>query len=201
MLLKGWLRFTGPGFDCTVRYNTRGFPPVFRFMQSLRDQLLRGARSVGPGPATTFGASLDIKFTNALARELDSGEMVVMQVFQPPRQVRSRSWLMLRRRTIAGDLLALTGRRLLSITDRERGYYSRFGSIASYAPLDAVVGMGLTTGKDGDTLRVELNNGPVWLVPMAFESRDVRQRIAEDFAAALEIQKKRNGAGRTEIGR
>jgi hypothetical protein len=188
MLLKGWLRFTGPGFDCTVRYNTRGFPPVFRFMQSLRDQLLRGARSVGPGPATTFGASLDIKFTNALARELDSGEMVVMQVFQPPRQVRSRSWLMLRRRTIAGDLLALTGRRLLSITDRERGYYSRFGSIVSYAPLDAVVSIGL-------------NNGSTWLVPMEFESRDVRQRIAKDFAAALEIQKRRNGAGLPEIRR
>ena len=93
MLLKGWLRFAGPGFDCTVRYNTRGFPPVFRFMQSFRDQLLRGPSGAGPWPATAASvelpeasevpllASLDIKFTNALARELDTGEIVVMQIF------------------------------------------------------------------------------------------------------------------------
>ena len=29
LLLKGWLRFSGPGFDSTIRYNTRGFPPVY----------------------------------------------------------------------------------------------------------------------------------------------------------------------------
>ena len=43
MLLKGWLRFTGSGFDYTVRYNTRGFRSVFRFMRRFRDELLRGA--------------------------------------------------------------------------------------------------------------------------------------------------------------
>ena len=34
MLLKGWLRFTGCGFDCTVPYNTRGFPAVFALLQA-----------------------------------------------------------------------------------------------------------------------------------------------------------------------
>jgi hypothetical protein len=205
MLLKGWLRFTGPGFDCTVRYNTRGLPPVFRFMQRIRGQLLRGISGAGPWPATEPN-SLDIKFTNALARELDSGETVVVQVFQPPREVRSGSWLLSRRRPMAGDLLALTSRRLLWITDRERGYYSRFGSIASYAPLDAVASIGLTSGRGGDVLQVDLNSGSAWQLPMASESREGRQRIAEDFAAGLQCQKQQieergNGAGRTEIRR
>jgi hypothetical protein len=214
MLLKGWLRFTGPGFDCTIRYNTRGFPPVHGFMRCFRDRLPRDPSGAGPWPATTaallgppetsegpLGTSLDIKFTNALARELDSGEIVVMQVFQPPREERSRSWLLLRRRAIAGDLLALTGRRLLWITDRERGYYSRFGSIASYAPFDAVASIGLTSGGGGDMLQVDLNSGSAWQIPMTSESREGRRRIAEDFAAAMEIQKRRNEAGRKEIRR
>jgi hypothetical protein len=200
MLLKGWLRFIGPGFDCTVRYNTRGFPPVFRFMQRFREQLLRDAR-LHEMSAVQFGASLDIKFTNALARELDSGEIVVMQVFQPPKEVRSRRWLLPRQRWISGDLLAVTGRRLLWITDRERGYYSRFGSIASYAPFDAVLSIGLTSCRGGDFLQVDLKSGSAWPLPMASESREGRQRIAEAFAAALEIRKKGDEASRTEIRR
>ena len=184
-------------------------------MQSFRDQLLRGPSGAGPWPATAASVelpeasevplldSLDIKFTNALARELDTGEIVVMQIFQPPKELRSGSWLLSRRRSIAGDLLALTGRRLLWITDRERGYYSRFGSIASYAPIDAVVSIGLTSGRGGDMLQVDLNSGSAWQFPMASESREGRRRIADGFAATLQVQKlqvhkRRNGATRTE---
>jgi hypothetical protein len=200
MLLKGWLRFTGPGFDCTVRYNTRGFPPVFRFMQRFRAKLLRGAQ-----PHVTsqvgFGRGLDIKFINALAAELDAAETVPMQVFQPPREVKSGRWLLPRRRLIAGDLLALTDRRLLWITDRDGGSYSRFGSIATYAPFDAVLRIGLTSGRGGDLLQVDLNSGSTWRLPMASESREERRQIAEDFAAALGVQKKRDEASRTEIRR
>jgi hypothetical protein len=199
MLLKGWLRFTGPGFDYTVRYNTRGFPPVLRFMGHLQDKLLRGARTRVNSEAHP-GVGLDIKFGNALALELDSGEIVLMHVFQPPRQVRSRGWLLPSRHWIAGDLLALTDRRLLWITDRERGSYSRYGSIASYAPFGAVRSIGLTSGRSGHILQVNLN-GSAWRIPIIAESRWDCQRVAEEFAAALEIQKGRNEASRTELGR
>jgi hypothetical protein len=187
MLLKGWLRFNGLGFDCTVRYNTRGLPPVFRFMKRLRAKLLGGAQPHGTS-VVRFGARLDIKFANALAAELDSAETLLMQVFQPP-EVRRGRWLLPRRRMIAGDLLALTDRRVLWITDRDGGSYSRFGSIASYAPFDAVASIGVTSGQRGDMLQVDLKSGSRWRLPMASESREERQRIAHDFAAALEIQK------------
>jgi hypothetical protein len=219
MLLRGWLRFTGSGFDCTVRYNTRGLPPVLQFMQSFRAKLLGGARPPHETPVVQFGASLDIKFANALQcaiglpacrrptcaapgaahfpRSMNddvspsgcSAETVLMQIFQPPREVRPGRWLLSRRRRIAGDLLALTDRRLLWITDRDRGSYSRFGSIASYAPFDAVASIGVTSGRTGDMLQVDLKSGTAWQLPMASESREERQRIAYDFAAALEIQK------------
>jgi len=200
MLLKGWLRFTGSGFDYTIRYNTRGFGSVFRFMQRFRNNLLsgtepRGTRKIHPS------AGLDIKFANALEREMDIGETILMQVFQAPREATSRSCLFPRRRWIAGDLLALTSRRLLWITDRERGYYSRYGSIASYAPFDAVRNIGLTAGRGGHALQVELKSGSEWRIPVAAESRQNFERVAVEFAAALEIQKGRNGASHTEAHR
>jgi hypothetical protein len=200
MLLKGWLRFTGSGFDDTIRYNTRGFGSVFRFMQRFRNRLLpgtepRGTRKIRPS------AGLDLKFANALEREMDIGETILMQIFQAPLEVTSRSWLIPRRRWIAGDLLALTSRRLLWITDRERGYYSRYGSIVSYARFDAVLSFGLRSGRGGHILQVYLNGGSTWRIPIAFESQSDSQRLAEDFAAALEIQKRRNEASRTEAYR
>jgi len=188
MLLKGWLRFTGCGFDCTVPYNTRGFPAVFRFMRRFRDSLLGGA----PEPETAAAdadAGLDIKFGNALARELDSGEAVLTQAYEPPREARSKTWLIPRRHWFAGDLLALTARRLLWITDREKGAYAPFGSIASYAPLAAVRSIGLTPGRRGQVLQVELNGGCAWQVRIACDSRIDWQRAAEDFTASLGIQR------------
>ena len=200
MLLKGWLRFVGSGFDYTLRYNTRGFPAVFRFLRCIEERLLPSARSRGR-PEANPGADLDIKFGNALALELDSGEAVLIQVFQPPRDVRSRRWLLPRRHWIAGDLLVLTSRRLLWITDRERGSYSRYGSIASYAPFDAVRNIGLMAGRGGHVLQVDLKSGSEWRIPVAAESRRDFERVAVEFAAALEIQKGRNGASHTEAHR
>jgi hypothetical protein len=170
MLLKGWLRLTGSGFDYTVRYNTRGIGPVLRFIRCFRSGLL------GNGPHGTSkadaGAGLDIKFGNALTIELDSRESVLVQLFQPPGEVRRHRWL-------AGDLLALTGRRLLWITDRERGFYSRYGSVASYAPLEAVAGVAADRG--AAFLQVDLKYGSAWRIPIS-----AGREVADEFAAALE---------------
>lgn len=178
MLLKGWLRFTGSGFDCTVPYNTRGSPSVLTFMQRFRDRLLPRLQPPAT-PEADFGNGLDIKFGNALARELDPGEAILRQLFQPPREVRSRRWLFPLRHSIAGDLLALTGRRLLWITDRERETHSPYGSVASYAPLHALRSVGLSSGPNVHILQVDLNGCPGWQIPIAsgFE------RTAEDLAS------------------
>lgn len=178
MLLKGWLRFTGSGFDYTIRYNTRGIGPVLRFMRHFREGWLRGA-PLGSFDADA-GSGLDMKFGNALALEMDSGETIVAQVFQPPGKVASTRWLVPRSRWIAGDLLALTSRRLLWITDRDRGFYSRYGSIASYAPLDFVEGLEADPGSD--ILQVKLKDAAAWQIPISA----ARQGVAEEFAAALE---------------
>jgi hypothetical protein len=182
MLLKGWLRFTGSGFDYSVPYNTRGFPSVYRFMCSFRNELLRGTVPAAPLP---LEPGLDIKFANALELELDDAETVLMRAFQPPEESVSRRWLLPRRQT-AGDLLALTNKRLLWITDRTRGFHSPYGTIASYAPLDAVRGIAPKLGRGGPSLQVDLNGGCAWQIPIAPASPWDCVRLAADLAAALE---------------
>ncbi len=71
MRLKGWLRFNGCGFDYTVRYNTRGLRSVLWFMRRFREEWLRSAEPHGASEAPP-GAGPDMKFANALSRELDS---------------------------------------------------------------------------------------------------------------------------------
>lgn len=185
MLLKGWLRFTGAGFDRTLGYNTRGLGPVFRFMRRVREKWLHRVQPEAASQAQA-GDGLDIKFANALARELDSGETVLLQVFQAPEVAKTRRWLFPQHRWMAGDLLALTGRRLLWITDRERRAYAPYGSIASYAPLDAVLGIGVAPGRGGQVLQVDLRGGSAWRVPIPPESRCDWQQVAGNFAAVLD---------------
>jgi hypothetical protein len=166
MLLKGWLRFAGPDFDRRIPFNTRALPPVSCFLRHFRLKLLGRANS----PAAGAGEPLDLKFANVLAAELDNGEAVAAQFFQRPKQLQSR-WLRIpARRWLAGDLLALTDRRVLWITDRERNSYARYGSISSYAPLCSLQALDLIPGDGGNLLQLRLAAGLRWDIPVRPEN-------------------------------
>jgi len=193
-LLKGWLRFTGSGFDCRIPYNTRGIVPVLGFMERLRGRLFApGAAPLAPD--TRPGAGLDIKFWNALTREIDRGEGTALVFFQAPKEVQSGRWFQPRRRSVPGDVLALTGRRLLWITDRDGGSYSRYGTIASYAPHRAVRSVELRADRAGHFLHVDLSGDCGWRIPVQPECLTG----AKDFVTLAAIQKDRYGAGRTQL--
>jgi hypothetical protein len=165
MLLKGWLRFAGRGFDNTIRYNTRGAPAVERFLRRFRAQFLPSA-GLGDVPKVHCGAALDIKFANALEWELDAGESARAQFFQPAEHSKKKR--------LAGDLWTLTDRRLLWITDRDKGFRSRYGTIASYAPIAKVSRVAFA----GEELQVDLNGAPAWQAPIEAAYRGA----AEEFA-------------------
>jgi hypothetical protein len=177
MLLRGWLGFRGADSDCAVRYNTRGQPSVLRFMRRFRNRWLGPARPASAELA--MGDALDMRFGNALADELDPGESVAARFFQLPRVLKGR-WPVRRSQWIPGDLLALTGTRLLWITDRDRGSRAQYGGIASYAPLRALQGLRLVSRPDGCHFEVDLDGVRPWVIPIATE----RRRDAESFAAA-----------------
>ncbi len=65
------------------------------------------------------------------------------------------------------------------ITDRERGSYSRYGSIAAYAPLRAVRTIDFSAGRDGGLLHVQLEPEGCWDIPISPEN----MREAADFSA------------------
>jgi len=185
-LLKGWLRFAGRGSDCTLPYNTRGLPSVQEFMQRLREVLLEEAPGF-PAPGTRLGADLDIKFSNAVIRELDRSESRVAVFFQPPEDLRSSQWFTARRSRAPGDVLVLTPGRLLWITDRDRGSHSRFGSVASYAPLRALRAIGFGPDRNDPVLQVSLQGDRGWDIPI----RRKNLEDAEAFVALANIQKNR----------
>ncbi len=197
MLLKGWFRFAGSAFDKTIPYNTRGYRAVTRFMYRLRQQWLGvSGGPAGAGRRMLEPQGLDLKFGHALAYEVDPDETITATVFQPPRALLYRRWPLPRRRWIPGDLLALTGRRLLWITDRDRGSYSRYGTIARFARLEAVVGANLEGAVDGYLLTVCLTHGSPWLVSVGAESR----QVAEKLIAALQARKDHHALGSAPRG-
>jgi len=177
MLLKGWLGFRGAGFHCTVPYNTRGHPPVLRFMRRFRGRWLGGVEQADT-PPVVLGGEHDVKFANALEDELDPGEAVAAGFFQPPGEFRRR-WPLRRTRWTPGDLLAKTGSRLIWITDRDRGSRLQYGNVTSYAPLRAVRNLGVASREDGWHLRVDLDGEVSWLIPIEIE----RCPDAENFAS------------------
>lgn len=178
MLLKGWLSFRGAGFNYMVPYNTRGHPSVLRFMRRFRERWL-GTGGL-PAAGVSLGEDFDLRFANALADELDPGEAVAARFFQSPRESKRRCALH-RSRWIPGDLLALTGRRVIWITDRHHGLRAQFGSISCYAPLRAVQGLGLASRPSGSYLQVSLDGESPWLIPIAAGHRSA----AEEFAARV----------------
>jgi hypothetical protein len=132
MLLKGWLAFRGVGFDYAIPYNTRGQPTVLRFMRKFRTAWL-GSGELVPG-GIAMGDDLDVRFANALEDELDPEETVAVKFFQRGRQLKRRWTIRRTTQSLPGDLLVLTNKRVIWITDRERGAKAQFGTISTYAP-------------------------------------------------------------------
>lgn len=167
MLLRGWLRFVGDGYDRTLPYNTRGAPVVEAFLRKLR------ARPPGAAVSTAetgidAESALDLKFRNALSQELDAGEIVRALLFRPATPVIRRPFGIKRTTTIPADLVALTSRRLLWITDGDGRGYARYGTIARYAPLSRIAA--IRRDPDRRILRVVMSpSGVEWRIPAAAE--------------------------------
>jgi hypothetical protein len=186
MLLKGWLQFVGGGTSYKVPYNTRGLRSVSRFMCRLRQKLL-GAPDARRCETGSENSGLDLKFSNALRWELDASESPTAQFFQAPRVVEDPIWVLSRRRYLAGDLLVLSDRRIVWITDRYRGLHSPYGTVTSYAPLRAVRRLDLLRTQERDIVVVRLHAAESWEIPIAHN----RLRDAIAFADGFDRDRAR----------
>lgn len=170
MLLRGWLRLVGRDFDRTFFYNTRDWRAVECFLKKLRANFLGGVTNSVQPMSPELGQPLDLKFKYALSGELDPGEAVQTRLFRPAREISRRMLLIKHSCSLPADLIALTTKRVLWITDRDRNGYARYGSIARYAPFSNIARICRAGDGDAHTLRVIFDSCEhQWQIPVAGE--------------------------------
>jgi hypothetical protein len=194
ILLIGWLRFVAAASEILLPYNTRADRPITEFLEALAQAYLPGSQDPRRGEdggerggeeMVALGPPLDIKFHNHLLAALREGERLHVRWFSPPRQTAPR-WGPLRIRTqIAGDLLALTDKRILWITDRRDGRYERYGSITRTGRLRGIETVGCERDRDEGELMIAFGEGAHWRIPVGRDRIEAAQSCAEAFSAHL----------------
>jgi hypothetical protein len=188
VLLIGWLRFVAAHFQIELPYNTRSERPLTEFFDLLTETFLSDDAECRTGEISAFGPSLDIKFRNHLLGALRKDERLCARWFSPPFEV-SRRWGPFRVHSkVAGDLVALTNKRVLWITDRWDGHYERYGSVTTTAPLRGIVGAHCPRTRDKHDLRILFRSGNSWSIPLSPEGSEEAEAFAE-YCAAYECQR------------
>jgi hypothetical protein len=106
----------------------------------------------------------DVQVQQRLQKELDTGEAAQETLFLARRNIRPKRYPLHDVAYVPGDLLAVTSKRILWITDRNptaRGH-DVYGSIACYAPIGYVRGISLDTR----SLLIAFQTGRSWSVPL-----------------------------------
>lgn len=179
ILLSGWLRFAGERSDRRLLYNTVSSLPVGRFLADLRAAFVP-AQAASAHHGAQLGEPLNLKFLNASRDELSSGEELLVQFFHAARRTVRRIGPFKRESWSASDLLGITDRRMLWITDRHCGRYQHYGSVTSFAPLASVSGCACAGSQCGVSIVVTLGgSGAVWQIPVPLEFEDEARRFAQ----------------------
>jgi hypothetical protein len=167
ILLTGWVALTWNGGQIQLPYNTRARGAVEKCIRTLEDRWLPAKPAQQAPFAAAFGEPLDLKFEYARSAEQLPGEVPLAQFFQPPP---------------AGDLVLVTSRRLLWITERRKGRYERYGTVSHSARLASIAGVRRIWDDKRDGLEIAFRYGDAWHIPL----RENEKQEAQRFAAALE---------------
>lgn len=176
MLLIGWIRFASKDADLRLPYSRRVDEPVHIFLGMLRARFLSPDRAL-PGDRACLGDAPDLKFQNALNHEIDEGEIERVRLFIGPRTHRSGYWPFRIRRSTPGQLIALTDRRLLWITESFERTRALYGSVTCYAHPGNVAHL-----EADSRLSISLRNGKTWILDIPEEMR----KDAREFASMAE---------------
>ena len=181
ILLTGWIVLTWDGGQISLPYNTRARGPVEKCMKTLQDRWLPAAPARPAPPTWAFGEPLDLKFEYARSAELIDGEAPLAQFFQPAvRGLRRRSWFR-RNDSSAGDLVLVTSRRLLWITERHKGSYGRYGTVSHSTRLSSIAGVRCVWTQRAGSLEIAFRSGDPWHIPV----REDQKQEARRFEAAV----------------
>jgi hypothetical protein len=170
ILLIGWIGLRCGDVDLDLRYNRRCSDTVEKFLTKLKALWLseKATQAELELPSRSdYGAALNVKFKYALETEMiGDDEPPLMRFFLPSvRRLRRRvfryeTWS-------AGDLVALTPRRLLWITDRNRGLYEPYGTVSRSAPLTSLAGVHPCLFNNEPSFECALRRSQAWRFPLA----------------------------------
>jgi hypothetical protein len=181
ILLIGWLRFVEKDCEHKLPYNTRCQPSVEEFLRVLREEYLPGTPGMGPCGPFGFGEPLDVKFRNAEHFELDASERVLFRFFSPTTKMTRRRWMLRSKSRAPGDLVAVTDRRVLWITERVQERYELYGTVTRSAPFRALAQLTCQRTDGNCALSVKFASEASWRIPLPLE----RQAEAHRFAGEI----------------
>jgi hypothetical protein len=168
ILLTGWIVLTWDCGQVKLQYNTRARAPVEKCIRTIEDRWLPAAPTGAKLSAEVFGRPLDLKFKYAWSAEQLAGESPLAQFFQPAVQGNTSS---------AGDLVLVTSRRLLWITERREGKYERYGTVCHSARVSSIEGVRcLWTKRRGD-LEIAFRSGDQWHVSLREDQEQEAHRF------------------------
>lgn len=185
VLLSGWIGLYSGDARHVLCYNRRCALTVERFLARLRalwlaEQVALDGIGVASPSHGNCGAAFNEKFAHVLETEMLDVEQPLIHFFQPPvRQVRRRvfryeTWS-------AGDLIVLSRRRVLWITERRGTVYEPYGTVSHSAPIEMLTEIAYVHAGLGPLLHVRLKSGLCWQLPVS----DGHGHDAQSFADAI----------------
>ena len=196
ILLRGWIGLQWEGGSQTVRYNRRSAPTVERFLSKLKASWLkRGGLSAHPH-SQTFGPEPTLKFYHTVSTEIFADEAPLLQFFQPPACTTRRRFGLRREVRKAGDLLMLSDRRLLWITDRRQTTPEQYGTVAQSTVVGMLKEVRVNESQSGPAMEIGLRSGTVWRVPVAEAWQDAAKAFAGKVGCAVQAWNGSVEAGR-----
>ena len=183
ILLTGWLRLVEESTDHKFPYNTRSVRPVEEFLRILREEYLPGTLDMSPRGPLGFGEPLDLKFRNAEYFELDAGERVLFRFFSPATKKIRKHWIFRWESWVPGDLVALTNRRVLWVTDRVQERYAAYGTVTRSAPVRGLSQLTCQRTAEDCALLVTFSSEASWRIPLPLERQAETHRFAGEVAS------------------
>jgi hypothetical protein len=175
---RGWLRFIEKGADHRLPYRRHCDTAIEEFLNGFREAYLPGMGfpTIAPGE---FGEAPDLKFDNAERFELQPGERVLFQFFSPAAKDLTTSWIFPWESWTASDLVAITSRRVLWITDRVEGRYDFYATVTRSAPAETLSEVSVESADEGCALSIKFSGGSLWSASLPMGRQADALRFAE----------------------
>ena len=187
ILLLGWIGLRGGDVQRVLPYNRRCALTVERFLTKLKARWLAPEADVELAWPRDCGAALNEKFEYVQGTEMiDEDERPLIRFFQPSiRRVRRRffgyeTWS-------AGDLILLSHRRVLWITERRGTVHEPYGTVSRSAPVAALVDVRYRPTEHQPQLEVRLRSGELWRLPVNEGHEAEAQSLADAIRRGLGV--------------